>query len=52
VFALSTAQVPAATPLQAEALAALAVPEAVERAVRLARGVRDIPGLADQDREA
>src|SRR5881398_433970 len=47
VFALSTAQVPAATPLQAEALAALAVPEAVERAVRLARGVRDIPGLAD-----
>src|SRR5437588_681481 len=47
VFALSTAQVTAATPLQAEALAALAVPEAVERAVRLARGVRDIPGLAD-----
>src|SRR5438046_583564 len=52
VFALSTAQVPAATPLQAEALAARAVPAAVERAVRLARGVRDIPGLADQDREA
>src|SRR5205814_1143577 len=47
VFALSTAQVPAATPLQAEALAALAVPEAVERAVRLARGTRDVPGLAD-----
>jgi L-aminopeptidase/D-esterase-like protein len=47
VFALSTAQVTAATPLQPEALAALAIPEAVERAVRLARGVRDIPGLAD-----
>src|SRR5436190_653884 len=47
VFALSTAQVPAATPLQAEALTALAVPEAVERAVRLARGTRDVPGLAD-----
>src|SRR5437870_4228516 len=39
--------VPPRTPLQVEALAALAVPEAVERAVRLARGVRDIPGLAD-----
>src|SRR6266480_3734810 len=52
VFALSTAQVTAATPLQPEALAALAVPEAAQRAVRLARGVRDIPGLADQDREA
>ncbi|HEV8265145.1 MAG TPA: P1 family peptidase [Gemmatimonadales bacterium] len=34
VFALSTAQVPAASPLQVEALAALAIPEAVERAVR------------------
>src|SRR3989442_1230261 len=47
VFAVSTAAVAAATPLQVEALAALAVPEAVERAVRLARGMRDIPGLAD-----
>jgi L-aminopeptidase/D-esterase-like protein len=47
VFAVSTATVPAATPLQVEALAALAVPDAVERAVRLARGLRDIPGLAD-----
>src|SRR6266513_1622644 len=36
VFAVSTAAVPAATPMQAEALAALVVPEAVERAVRLA----------------
>lgn len=47
VFAASTAAVTPATPLQAEALAALAVPEAVERAVRLARGIGAIPGLAD-----
>jgi L-aminopeptidase/D-esterase-like protein len=47
VFALSTATTAPATPLQAEALAAMAVPVAVERAVRLARGVRDVPGLAD-----
>ncbi|HMH84058.1 MAG TPA: P1 family peptidase [Gemmatimonadales bacterium] len=47
VFALSTAALAPATPLQAEALAALAVPGAVERAVRLARGIGDIPGLAD-----
>ena len=47
VFAVSTAAVTPATPLQAEALASLAVPVAVERGVRLARGMRDIPGLAD-----
>src|SRR6266446_1508843 len=47
VFAVSTAAAAPATPLQAEALAALAVPIAVERAVRLARGLMDIPGLAD-----
>src|SRR2546428_8172290 len=47
VFAVSTAAATPATPLQAEALAGLAVPIAVERAVRLARGLRDIPGLAD-----
>ena len=34
VFAVSTAAVPAASPLQVEALVALAVPTAVERAVR------------------
>jgi L-aminopeptidase/D-esterase-like protein len=34
VFAVSTAAVPAASPLQVEALAALAVPQAVERAVQ------------------
>jgi len=49
VFAVSTAAAAPATPLQAEALAALAVPIAVERGVRLARGLRDIPGLADGD---
>src|SRR5256885_2345103 len=47
VFAVSTAAATPVTPLQTEALAALAVPTAVERAVRLARGVGDIPGLAD-----
>ncbi len=34
IFAVSTAAVPAASALQVEALAALAVPTAVERAVR------------------
>jgi L-aminopeptidase/D-esterase-like protein len=46
VFAASTAQVPPASPLQVEALAALAVPEALERGVRLARGNAVTPGLA------
>ncbi len=47
VFAVSTATTAPLTPLQVEALAALAMPAAVERSVRLARGVGDIPGLAD-----
>lgn len=46
VFAASTAQVPPASPVQVEALAALAIPEALERAVRLARGNAVTPGLA------
>lgn len=46
VFAASTAVVRPASPLQAEALAAEAVPEALERAVRLARGNSVTPGLA------
>jgi L-aminopeptidase/D-esterase-like protein len=47
-FALATAAAPAA-PLQVEALVAQAVPEAVERAVRLARGLPGVvPGLADR----
>jgi len=48
IFAVSTAALPAATPLQVEALAALVVPEAVERAVRLARGTPAVPGLGDR----
>ena len=44
VFAASTATVAPASPLQAEALAAQAVPEALERAVRLAAGTA-APGL-------
>jgi L-aminopeptidase/D-esterase-like protein len=46
-FAVSTALVAPASPLQVEALAALVVPMAVERAVRLARGTPAVPGLAD-----
>jgi L-aminopeptidase/D-esterase-like protein len=38
VIAVSTAAVPPRSPLQVEALAALAVPQAVERAVRASRG--------------
>ena len=48
VFAVSIAKVPPASPLQVEALAAAVVPEAVERAVRLARGTPALPGLADR----
>lgn len=47
-FALATAAVDPVSPLQVEALAAIAVPDAVERAVRLARGIAGVvPGLAD-----
>lgn len=46
VFAASTAAVPPASPLQVEALAAEVVPEALERAVRRARGNALTPGLA------
>jgi L-aminopeptidase/D-esterase-like protein len=48
VFAVSTAALAPPSPLQVEALAALVVPEALERSVRLARGRRGIPGLADR----
>ena len=47
VFALSPHDGPAAQPLQAEALATMALERAIERAVRLARGRDGIPGLAD-----
>lgn len=43
IFAASTAEHTAASPLQAEALAALCVSEAVERAVRLAHGTPGVP---------
>jgi L-aminopeptidase/D-esterase-like protein len=46
-FALSTAQVAPRSPLQVEALAAGVVTTALERAVRLARGSAEVPGLAD-----
>lgn len=46
VFAVSTAAHPPASPLQPEALVAEVVPEALERAVRLARGTALTPGLA------
>ena len=46
VFAVSTAAHPPASPLQPEALAAEVVAEALERAVRLARGTALTPGLA------
>jgi hypothetical protein len=45
VFAASTATVAPSSPLQAEALAAAAVPQALERAVRLAAGNAVTPGL-------
>jgi L-aminopeptidase/D-esterase-like protein len=46
VFAVSTAAVARAAPLQIEAMAAQAVAEAVERSVRLAHGNAVTPGLA------
>jgi L-aminopeptidase/D-esterase-like protein len=47
VFAASTATMEPSSPLQAEALAAAAVPQAVERAVRLAAGNAVTPGVGD-----
>ena len=46
-FAVSTAQVEPRSPLQVESLAADVVATALERAVRLARGTPEVPGLAD-----
>ena len=51
VFAASTAALAPASPLQAEALAADAVPEALERAVRLAAGNAVTPGLGEGGRQ-
>ena len=47
VFATSPMEGPKATPLQIEVLAVAALEEAIERAVRTARGSDGIPGLAD-----
>lgn len=47
VFAVSPLEGTPASPLQAEALATAALEEAIERAVRLAKGRDGIPGLAD-----
>jgi len=47
-FAVSAGSVPTASPLQVEALAAEVVPQALERAVRLAKGTAAVPGLADR----
>lgn len=47
VFALSPMEGPRAPLAQAESLAVAALEEAIERAVRLARGRDGIPGLAD-----
>ncbi|HKC46837.1 MAG TPA: P1 family peptidase [Gemmatimonadales bacterium] len=48
IFAASTAALAPSSPLQAEALAAAAVPEALERAVRLAAGNAVTPGLGSR----
>ena len=47
VFALSPMEGPRAPLVQAEMLVAAALEEAIERAVRLARGRDGVPGLAD-----
>jgi L-aminopeptidase/D-esterase-like protein len=47
VFATSPMEGPRATPLHIEVLAVAALEEAIERAVRTARGRDGIPGLAD-----
>ncbi|HEX4633401.1 MAG TPA: hypothetical protein VH163_06210, partial [Gemmatimonadales bacterium] len=47
-FGLSTAQVKAKSPLQVESLTGDVVAQALERAVRLARGNAEVPGLADR----
>jgi L-aminopeptidase/D-esterase-like protein len=47
IFATAPLEGASASPLQVEVLAVHALEQAVERAVRLARGRDDIPGLAD-----
>ncbi|HEX6534429.1 MAG TPA: P1 family peptidase [Gemmatimonadaceae bacterium] len=50
LFGVAPLEGPPAPPLQVEALAVRALEEAVERAVRLARGRDGFPGLADEER--
>ena len=47
VFALSAGEQPAPTPVMIELLAQRAAATAIERAVRMATGTHDVPGLAD-----
>ncbi len=47
VFAVSAGEQPVASPLMIELLGQEAVGGAIERAVRLAKGTREVPGLAD-----
>ena len=47
VFAVSAGDQPVASPLIIELLGQQAVGGAIERAVRLAKGTREVPGLAD-----
>ncbi|HUF28103.1 MAG TPA: P1 family peptidase [Gemmatimonadaceae bacterium] len=48
IFAVGPLEGATASPLHVEGLAALALEEAIERAVRLARGRDGIPGLAEE----
>lgn len=47
VFALSAGEQPAPTPVMIELLAQRAAATAIERAVRMAKGTGEVPGLAD-----
>jgi L-aminopeptidase/D-esterase-like protein len=48
IFAICPVEGPIVAPVQVEALAAYALEQAIERAVRLARGTGGVPGLADE----
>lgn len=48
VFAVSTGQLPDSSPVAVELLAQDATAIAIERAVRLAKGTPEVPGLADR----
>jgi L-aminopeptidase/D-esterase-like protein len=46
VFAVSAGELPAPTPVMVELLAQRAAATAIERAVRMAKGTKEVPGLA------